>query len=520
MAASDMPRDGLDDFLAPLHIDLDKAHDLSRRFLKNFRELSATSTSQFLPTPISDAILRPISDRDHSRYLAIDIGGTNLRVGFIDLLGKQPHQHDDLTPNGHIPRFVKPTDRIKRHLEKSWPIDDHLKNENEGSLFLWIGQCIAEVVARGCETFHLPRDEPLWLGVTFSFPMKQQSLSEATVMAMGKGFAVSSNADLGLSLQKGYDKANESGLPPIRVAAIANDSVSTLVSFIFQYDETVRRRASMGLILGTGSNATVPLKLRSLHRDKWPPNVSLLPGEKIEDVKITVNTEWSINGTAPPMRELGLISRWDEVLDSQNETPGFQPLEYMTAGRYLGELGRIMLLDYMKSKKSVEEGLLPEKLRQRHGLTTTFLSHFKPLEATKLLPKLREEFPESSAAADFAWTEDLAEALYKIAKAIEFRAAGVIAAATLALLEIAEEIPGEHAPGAMPAEVGVGYTGGCIVHFQDYLNDCQKFIDDLVKREFGEEDKCKVTLVPCHDGGITGAGILVAAGAASKRADM
>lgn len=339
-------------------------------------------------------------------------------------------------------------------------------------------------------------------------------------MAMGKGFAVSSNTDLGLSLQQGYDKANVSGLPPVRVAAIANDSVSTLVSFIFQYDETVRRRASMGLILGTGSNATVPLKLRSLHRDKWPPNVSLLPGEAIEDVKITVNTEWSINGTAPPLRQLGLLSRWDEVLDSQNETPGFQPLEYMTAGRYLGELGRIMLLDYMKSKKTIDESMLPANLRQRHSLTTTFLSHFKPLQPAKLLVKLQDEFPESSAAADFAWTEDLAEALYSIAKAIEVRAAGVIAAAILALLELAEEIPGEHAPGALPAEVGVGYTGGCIVHFQDYLSDCQNFIDDLVMRQFGAEEKCKVTLSPCHDGGITGAGILVAAGAASKRADM
>lgn len=442
-------------------------------------------------------------------------GGTNLRVGFIELLGKQPHEADDLPPNGHLPRFAKPTDRIQRHIERSWPIDDHLKNENEDSLFLWIGQCIAEVVDQGCETFHLSRDEPVLLGVTFSFPMVQRSLSEATVMAMGKGFAISSNADLGLRLQQGYDKANTQGLPPIQVAAIANDSVSTLVSFIFQYDETVHRRASMGLILGTGCNATVPLKLKSLHREKWPPNVSLLPGEKIEDVNITVNTEWSINGTAPPLRELGLISHWDEVLDSQNETPGFQPLEYMTAGRYLGELGRIMLLDYMSAVKG-----LPAKLQQRHGLTTTFLSHFKPLRPAKLLVKLQEEFPESSGAEGFQWTEEHAEALYHIAQAIEYRAAGVIAAATIALLALAEEIPGQDAPEAHPAEIGVGYTGGCIVHFQDYLSDCQAFIDGLVTKKFGAEGKCKVTLSPCHDGGITGAGILVAAAASSKRADM
>ncbi|KAK0391107.1 hypothetical protein NLU13_0609 [Sarocladium strictum] len=504
----------LEEFLAPLHIDRDKAHDLSRRFLETFRELSLSSTTQFLATPILDSILRPINDRGHARHLAIDIGGTNLRVGFIELLDQKPQA------NGQLPRVARPTDRIKRHLERSWPIDDHLKNENEESLFLWIGQCIAEVVAQGCETFHLPRDMPLLLGVTFSFPMEQRSLSEATVMAMGKGFAISSNADLGVSLQEGYSKANDTGLPPIRVAAIANDSVSTLVSFIFQYDETVRRRASMGLILGTGCNATVPLKLRSLHRDKWPPNLSLLPGEALEDVKITVNTEWSINGSAPPLRQLGLVSRWDEILDSQNETPGFQPLEYMTAGRYLGELGRIMLLDYIARVLTLEEEALPARLRERHSLTTTFLSHFKPLDPPKLLAKLQDEFPESTSAREFAWTETMAEALYRIAKAIEFRAAGIVGAAVMALLQLAEEIPDQYSQNAGPFEVGVGYTGGCIVHFQDYLSDCQIFIDGLVTRQYGEAARCKVTLSPCHDGGITGAGILVAAAATSTNTAM
>jgi hypothetical protein len=64
---SEPPRVALEDFLAPLHIDLDKAHDLSRRFLETFRELSATSNTQFLATPISDSILRPVSERGHAR---------------------------------------------------------------------------------------------------------------------------------------------------------------------------------------------------------------------------------------------------------------------------------------------------------------------------------------------------------------------------------------------------------------------------------------------------------------------
>jgi hexokinase len=246
-----------------------------------------------------------------------------------------------------------------------------------------------------------------------------------------------------------------------------------------------------------------------------------LPGEKVENAKIAVNTEWSINGTAPPMRDLGLINAWDDKLSAQNEKPGFQPLEYMTAGRYLGELGRIILLDYLIGTLKVSRNSLPSEMLQQDSLTTTFLSHFKPLDAATLLPMLRKELSESPESG-FAWTEHHAEALYHIAKAIEVRAAGIIAAAILALLTIGGELPAEEEEDASMAspdmrELGVGYTGGCVVHFQDYLSDCQAFIDGLVRRRSGAGTQLSVVMSPCHDGGITGAGILVAAALSSQR---
>lgn len=419
--------------------------------------------------------------------------------------------------NGHsTPKY--PTGRLQRHLEKSWPISNHLKNDNADSLFLWIGKCIAEVVEEGSKAFNLPTDAPLPLGITFSFPVEQPSLEKATITSMGKGFAIPPNVDLGDRLKAAYDKHRGADAPPIYIAAVANDSVATLISFIFNYDGVVHRRATMGLILGTGSNATIPVKLSLLHPDKRPKNVNLLPGEKVDDAKIAVNTEWSINGTAPPMRELGLINRWDDELSAQNEKPGFQPLEYMTAGRYLGELGRIMLLDYMTSTLNINRALLPQKILAQESLSTTFLSHFKPLQPTTLLSVLRSEFPESPDSS-FLWNEHHAEALYRIAKAIEVRAAGIIAAAIMALLTLGEALPVDGSsplPQSEIRELGVGYTGGCIVHFQDYLVDCQSFVNQLVNRRFGKDSPLRVTMSPCHDGGITGAGILVAAALSSQ----
>lgn len=48
----------LDDFLQPLAIDTLTLVELSRELASTFRALSAESLDQFLPTPISEPILR------------------------------------------------------------------------------------------------------------------------------------------------------------------------------------------------------------------------------------------------------------------------------------------------------------------------------------------------------------------------------------------------------------------------------------------------------------------------------
>lgn len=57
----------------------------------------------------------------------------------------------------------------------------------------------------------------------------------------------------------------------------------------------------------------------------------------------------------------------------------------------------------------------------------------------------------------------------------------------------------------------MGYTGGCIEHFQDYRADCERFLGQILRREWGEVGVPKVSLRACHDGGVVGAGVLVGA---------
>jgi hypothetical protein len=57
----------LDKFLEPMQIDTDKSHALVDAFYQNFTKLAAEVSGQFLPTPISDSILRPIAGTGRGR---------------------------------------------------------------------------------------------------------------------------------------------------------------------------------------------------------------------------------------------------------------------------------------------------------------------------------------------------------------------------------------------------------------------------------------------------------------------
>jgi hexokinase len=102
--------------------------------------------------------------------LTLDSGGTNLRVGFIELLGPSgsPLESSVIgTGNAQIGKLS----RVRRLLEKSWPIGELLKKTPPEDLFAWVGKCVAEVVRDGWEAWpgELPGQLPM--GITFSFPM-------------------------------------------------------------------------------------------------------------------------------------------------------------------------------------------------------------------------------------------------------------------------------------------------------------------------------------------------------------
>ncbi|KAA8648275.1 hexokinase family protein [Aspergillus tanneri] len=566
----------LDEFLSPLAPDEAALYKLARRFSSVYRKLALESEEQFLPTPVTNLP----TGLETGRYLAIDVGGSNLRVAFIELLGDSACsdiRSTDASQRSKDAIRKAQRQRVKRTLEKAWPIQEHLKKDKAEDLFAWIGDCIAEVVAESLTSDATKGNVPeeLEMGITFSFPIMQESLAEATLMPMGKGFAITSDLNLRNILLSGYEKHTKRpdddeepstkrrklfALPKLKISAITNDAVATLTSLAYEVKSLPNSRVAMGIIVGMGCNATIPMKLSSLH-DSKAKHVKLRNSEAEETV---VNTEWTLSGSLPPLKELNIVTKWDAELDRACARPGFQPFEYMTGGRYIGELIRLILVDYLTSIYGLSQKDLPGNLTQGYALTTTYISDkiARARSDEELVNELSLSLspPENS---EWRWDAITAGAFRKIARTVQRRSAGLTAAAVVGLLACAREIElkvdsnenspqnssaaspvykggpkdlaspasavltASNAQGSQgpivpvlsptpipadwqsgPEELVVAYTGGIIQHYPNFKEMCQQFIDRLIMRTGPQKSGKSVFLREASDGGIIGAGVL------------
>jgi hexokinase len=359
---------------------------------------------------------------------------------------------------------------------------------------------------------------------------RQTRLSEATLLPMGKGFAITSNLNLGKMLLAGYarhcegsttnghlrsnETSKDSVLPPLprlRVAAITNDTVATFTSLAYAVKAAPNSRVVMGLIVGTGTNATVPMKLDSLH----PAKREDIPNQDAVDM-VVINTEWTIRGTDKPLVDMNIKTSWDLALDADSDAPGFQPFEYMTAGRYLGEIVRLVFLDIV----GPDAGDLPISLQAKNALPTRFLSEvIARLELEETKNELEQKYP--SASSTTYWTSARVELLRSVAHAVQQRSSALIAAACIGLLNAVQDIHLDGSSDDGPVKNGtisdtqstseelvIAYAGGTISQYPQWLETCQHWINTLVTAGSKANAPKRVVLNEALDGGIIGAGVL------------
>ncbi|KAL6697198.1 hypothetical protein J3F84DRAFT_281579 [Trichoderma pleuroticola] len=512
---------------------------LARDLWLTYRSLAMTSSDQFIPTPL----LKQNMSTGHQtgKCLAVDIGGTNLRVGIIEFLEtSNERDHDGVTESA---KDASNRSRLHKSFEKSWYIDEDLKKEHPQKIFNWIGSCIVDVVSNK-NSFPDGYDEGfLPVGITFSFPMIQESIQEAKIMALSKGFTLATDMDLGHLLIQGYETHRvklgdqlETKLPDLKIAAIVNDAVATFITANYNAQSTCGKPVPMSFICATGTNATVTMPLSSFGSFKLPRHMDL--GElSSNSTEFIINTEWEMKGASGPLQSY--ITKWDLLLDKDLPIPGQQPYDYMTAGRYLGELARLMAVDFFTSQWHISELDLPCQLQQRNSLTTAFIGSLGDTttsgsrdEKDPIVVMCEAELP-SSSNSKWKWDYESANVLREISIRVRKRATMLTGSAIIAMLlciralksdklldpELlsshstapSEQVQSSSAEAPAKEEpLLVGYTGGCITHFPNYLDEVQSWVDRLT--DGINSSSQSVEFIPVVDGGILGAGILACTG--------
>lgn len=232
-------------------------------------------------------------------FLAVDFGGTNVRVSLIELLGRGKTA------------VLKKRSALLKDPGGSY---DYTSSEVTGrELFYFLAGQIAGLAGAG---------ETVPLGLTFSFPAEIKALDKAVLTGWTKEFKtrLTEGRDVNLLLREALQRHGLHGIKPV---AVINDTVGTLLAAAYGDP-----RADVGSICGTGHN--------TCYLEPQPPR---------QHSPMIINIE-SGNFDGLPAND------FDLELNRHSEKPGEQALEKMVSGRYLGELMRLVVLDL------TEKGLL------------------------------------------------------------------------------------------------------------------------------------------------------------------
>lgn len=188
---------------------------------------------------------------------------------------------------------------------------------------------------------------------------RQTSLGSGKLQGMGKGFYANKGL-IGQDLKDIVRLACQHHGLEVELKAILNDSSACLLSQSYSHVST-----RFGVILGTGVNIAAYLPTSIIGRFKFGQR----PPSWFEEAShVIVNTELGMFG-----RHMLPLMKWDIELLQGHARPDFQPLEHLVSGMYLGELGRLALVDAIQST-GIFGGVVPPSLTIPYAMGADMLA--------------------------------------------------------------------------------------------------------------------------------------------------
>lgn len=282
-------------------------------------------------------------------YLALDFGGTNLRVVMVHLLGGCKLETEQVFYK--LPHGMRTT-----------------KDRNE--LFQFMADSIEKFLVEKHPS-GIPEDKVFPLGFTFSYPATQSRIDSGVLQRWTKGFDIPGveGEDVVPLLM---EKINAKNLP-VKVVALINDTCGALVASRYADPLT-----EMGCIFGTGVNGSYYEVASSIKKFEGK-----LPKDIKPDSPMLINCEY---GSFDNQHKVIPRTQYDLAIDKDSPRPGQQTFEKATAGFYLGDLLRLVLVKYQKEgiifQNAGEETTMI--LNTDHCIDSSFLSFLEADESADL----------------------------------------------------------------------------------------------------------------------------------------
>ncbi|KHO01755.1 hexokinase-1 [Metarhizium album ARSEF 1941] len=459
--------------------------ELSARLRKQFVKRLQTDEQCMLP---SYSHQLPLGN-ECGQYLALDVGGSTLRVAVVELRGRGMAAE-------------KQSEIISM---RSYRIDKDIKDLEGMNFFNWMGQKIAETLAATGQQEN-SEAKPFPIACAWSFPIEQTSLESGKLLPMGKAFL----ADRGLL---GEDLAGiikqackKSGLH-VKLRALLNDSSACLLSRAYSYTST-----RFGLILGTGVNLAAYMPVLSVGMKKFGVRPE---GWYQEANHVIVNTELGMFG-----HDILPLTRWDHALIKRHPRPYFQLLEHLVSGMYLGEIVRLALIEAIETT-GLLGGVVPRSLRSDYSLGTDTISAIESDTSPKLEDAIKV-FSDRHPSSYIPTSSDLC-AIKAISTFVSIRSSALVATCVYTMWDLRLDFEQRYVdtlPESSPererveadmrlADTTVAFNGSVIENYPGYLENCQRYLDELMESK-GLPEPRSITLVAAKESSLMGAAVALA----------
>jgi hexokinase len=344
-------------------IKLDKqfwvSGDTLKQIVERFRqELNEGLSQNDQSIPMNLAWTRLPTGKEKGTILTLDLGGTNLRVCKVTLHGDE--------------ESAKEKSKLE---QKQYKLPQDLKTGNADGLWTFIADKLEAFVQDNGLDKEYSKEKPMPLGFTFSYPARQERIDHAVLQTWTKGFDIKGveGQDVAQQLR---EKMKEKELP-FELICVINDTVGAMVASAYNDPKTI-----VGAIFGTGCNAAYMATLSDITKlHSGDDRVAAFRGDQSDsnELKMAINCEY---GAFDNAHRVLPRTTFDEEIDKESPRPGEQTFEKLSAGLYLGEIFRLILVD-LADRNLVFKGQDTAKLRQSYTIDTGFLSQIEDDESSR-----------------------------------------------------------------------------------------------------------------------------------------